>query len=706
MKSQHKTLKPGHNCWRIERADKVAFLIDGSDYFRVLHNVLTQAQHSIQILAWDIDSQFKLVRDDNDSARWPQRICDLLDTIVKHRKLDAYVLNWDFAMIYGINREFLPIFRFDWQTHRRMRFCLDDQHPVGASQHQKVVVVDDMIAFSGGLDITNGRWDTSEHLPGDLRRCDDDDQGPPRPYHDIQMAVTGNAAAALGDLARQRWLRATGHEISQTATDNHPWPSGLKPDLTDVDVAIARTEASFRDHPEIREVETLYLDMIAAAHDLIYIENQYFTAGRISDALAKRLEEDRGPEVVMLLPLNTEGWLAQSTMDVIRQRLIKSLQRSDRHNRLRVYYPHIPNKGDQVINLHAKAMIIDDELVRIGSSNLNNRSMGLDTECDLVIEACGEKRILEGIANLRHRLLGEHLGTTPGKVANTIKSEGSVIAAIESLRGEGRSLRPLPIADTPEPDILVSTEQLIDPERPVEPDEFIRHFVTEHERPSIRNRIGWWVALLAGLLIMGAAWRWTPLNQWLEIGNLRSIASQLNDMMATPLLILGIYLVASLVAFPLTLLIVVTLLVFGSWQGFIYAFSGAILGAIGSYVLGHLLGRNLVRRMAGRRLNELSRRLARRGLLAIIAVRIIPVAPFTVINLVAGASHIRFRDYLLGTVMGMMPGIIAISLFTDRIIASLTSPDIISITTLTIVIAIIAVSAFGLYRWVRPHSAR
>jgi phospholipase D1/2 len=389
---------------------------------------------------------------------------------------------------------------------------------------------------------------------------------------------------------------------------------------------------------------------------------------------------------------------------VMRERLVKFLKQSDLHNRFQVYYPCIPNQGDQVINLHAKVMIIDDELIRIGSSNLNNRSMGLDSECDLAIEACGDPRIQEGIATLRNRLMSEHLNTTPLEVDRAFKKHGSAIAAIEGLSGTGRSLRHLPLSDAPEPDVLVSTKELIDPEHPVDPEEFMRHYVDDRERPLARKRIGWWSIALLVFLISTMVWRWTPLQQWLDIETARAVALQIKDMTLSPLVILLAYLVASILAFPLTIMIIATLLMFGSWLGFVYALSGAILGALASYYLGYLLGRKIVRKMAGSRLNKLSRRLARRGLLAVITVRIIPIAPFTVVNMVAGASHICFRDYVLGTLIGMTPGIVAITLFTDRIIASIAAPGLATFSSLATVIAMIVIATIALHHWLGNRS--
>lgn len=127
-------------------------------------------------------------------------------------------------------------------------------------------------------------------------------------------------------------------------------------------------------------------------------------------------------------------------MGVLRARLLKQLQGADRFGRLRVYYPVVPDLDGSCVNVHSKVLVVDDALVRIGSSNLANRSMGLDTECDLTIEAAGKTRIARAIAHFRDRLLGEHLGVSPEMVAGMAAAKASLIAAVEELRSAGRTL--------------------------------------------------------------------------------------------------------------------------------------------------------------------------------------------------------------------------------------------------------------------------
>jgi len=700
----HKSiLQAGRNCWRICRANRVAFLIDGERYFNALYHSLPLAQQQIMILAWDIYSQLRLVPEEHKNKNHLSPALEqLLSQLLKQNsRLHVNILSWDFTLLFALSREWLPIYRLDWKTHRRLKFCLDDQYPLGASHHQKVVVIDDALAFAGGLDLTRGRWDTPQHDANDPRRQDVDGSSLPiRPYHDVQMAVSGPAAAALGCLARERWRRATSAKLPQPDADSTvPWPEQLEADIDDVDVAIVRTEPAYDEYTEVREVEQLYLDTIAAAKDYIYIENQFFTAPSISNALAKRLAEKDGPEVVLNLPLNTEGWLSQQSLDMIRVGLIRTLYEADEHGHLAVYYPNKPGPEELSINLHAKVMIMDDRFVRVGSANLNNRSMGLDTECDLAIEAVrDDDRVRDAIRHFRNRLLAEHLDCAAEEIDRQIKKQASLIRGIETLRIEGRSLEPLqprlPAAD----ERTLRELRITDPERPVDSESLLKYFVPEKvTRPTGRRIAGWIISLLI-LLAIAAAWRFTALSEWLDITSLSEMARQWSDSSITPLIVIAAFVIGGLLIMPVTALIIISVLVFGSLAGFFYALLGSVISALSGYGLGSMLGKNALRELAGNRINQVSRQLAERGFLTMCVVRIVPVAPFTIINLVAGASHIRFRDYLLGTLIGMTPGIFGITLLTDRVQSTITSPDWQSLLSLILVAAVFFAAAYLLSR--------
>ncbi len=163
--------------------------------------------------------------------------------------------------------------------------------PFGSSQHQKLVIVDDAVAFSGGLDVTIRRWDTPEHAVEHAQRIDPAGK-PYRPFHDVQAVVDGPAARALGGIARARWMCATGERIQAAQSADVPWPDSVTPDFTERDVGIARTQPRYDGQEEVREVERLFLDSIDAAESAIYIENQFLTNTKVAERLAARLKRD------------------------------------------------------------------------------------------------------------------------------------------------------------------------------------------------------------------------------------------------------------------------------------------------------------------------------------------------------------------------------------------------------------------------------
>lgn len=695
-------LKPGYNCWRVASARRVAFLIDAENYFRTFRAAAAQATHSLLMLGWDIDSRVPLVRD-TDVGPLPTALGDFLNAIVSRPSgPHAYVLTWDFAMLYALDREWLPIYKLDWRTHRRLHFRMDGNHPPGGSHHQKVIVVDDALAFVGGMDLTHARWDTQDHLPNDPRRADAGVVY--RPFHDVQVMMEGEVAGVLGELVRDRWERAHGRRppvVSHRPASR--WPDEIIADVENVQVAIARTDPAYNGCAEVREVELLHLDAIRAARRFIYLENQFFTASSIADALAARLQEPDGPEVVMVLALHTDGWLSQQTMDVLRDRTLHRLRTADRYGRLRVYYPHVDGLEQlgQCINVHSKVMVVDDEFARIGSANLNNRSMGIDTECDVAFESGGDAQARRGIARLRERLLAEHLGVTPEKVTNAMASHGSLVAVVDSLRNGGsHTLKEMP-APTPEQIASwIPSLEMLDPERPLDPDKICEQFIPAEEREPAHRRIVVAISMLLVLLAVAAAWRWTPIEQWLDVGAWGRYLVDVNHWAPAPVVAIAAFVLASLVMVPVTLLVIVSAVTFGIWPGMLYAFLGSLISAAIAYGAGHWLGRDIVRRFSRSRLNRLSRRLAERGVVAVTLVRLLPVAPFSVVNLVAGASHLGLRDFLLGTLIGMAPGIVAIGLFIDRVAATLRQPSITTALLLAAVVGVIGLVVYGLRRWI------
>ena len=524
--AQRSIFEEGRNCRRVANAGRVAFIVDGDDYFKMFMAAAERARESIIVLAWDFNSNCCLsVECDSNDPR--AKLGEYLNHLARRRRgLHIYVLDWDFPMIYADDRE-APIkvrLGWGWKPHRRVHLEFDNTHPPGGSHHQKIVVIDDAIAFCGGLDLTCQRWDTPAHAPCEPHRAVADQPYPP--FHDLMIAVDGEAACELGRIARERWRASTEKEIPPVRASDHPWPPDLKPTLTNLPVAIAVTAPESAPHPGKREVEALYLDMIARARRYIYIENQYFTAHKIGDALEARLRQPGGPEIVVVTRLLSHGWLEEYTMGVLRSKLVERLRAADVEGRFNVYYPEMPGLAENTcIDVHSKMMAVDDEWLRIGSANIANRSMGVDTECDLAIEAGGRAEIADAIRSFRNKLLAEHLGVTQEEVDRETTARGSIAGAVKALERPGRTLKRLEVES--HSDITLSIAEMTDPEQAVGLDKLkaLFSFGAEfHSVPRPVRKALVYVALAGALFVL---WRFTPLRNVLRIGRRESVLTWL-----------------------------------------------------------------------------------------------------------------------------------------------------------------------------------
>lgn len=474
MAAQFSSLfKPGHNCCRASRARRATLIVDGEAYFSAFAQAALRATQTIVILGWDFHSQTRLhlgqeVRESH-GPRVPDLLGDFLNFLVERTPgLQIFILAWDAPPGFGHGRrERRAGSAGGWRPHDRISTVYDSNCPLGGALHQKVVVIDGAFALCGGTDLTLDRWDTPAHAWADERRTNNGETEPYGPVHDVMLAVDSGAARALQGLAGNRWRDATNRKLPgvRSSQDADPWPPSLPVMFCDVEVALARTIPVGAGRQAAREVEALYLDMIAAARRYIYIENQYFTAKKLGEALADRLAEARGPEVVVVSRLDSTGWLEAPTMEALRTVLLHKLRDADAYGRFSAWYPDSP--GQPSCDVHSKLMIVDDEWLRVGSANFANRSMGLDTECDLVVGAGGSSTVRAAIASARNTLLAEHLGVTLHDVREAITLTRSLGAAVRALAGRtGRTLRRFEQLDEPSPAVIALAAGIADPEYP------------------------------------------------------------------------------------------------------------------------------------------------------------------------------------------------------------------------------------------------
>ncbi len=445
-KDGSKPAKPSHvsrlqdgvepHAWRYAMATKARVIIDAADYFAVMQAAMLNAKYRILLIGWDFDTRIHLAEgrswwQKGFRQKYPSRLGSFFVWLTRHRPtLEIKILKWSFGAFKFAIRSSMWMDLARWFPHRRIDFKFDSAHPMGCSHHQKIVILDNSLAVCGGIDMTTRRWDTTEHLENDERRTTSSGKSYP-PWHDATMMVEGEVAEALSGLGRDRWIRAGGRPLVPIKPPPQSlWPNGLAVDFENVEIGIARTRAHYREWDAVSEIEQLFLHHIARAERFIYAESQYFASRAIAEAIVARLEEDDPPEFVIVHPANADGWLEQQAMDHTRASLVRVLEAADRHDRFSLWVPYA---GEQPIYVHAKIMIVDDLILHIGSANMNNRSLGLDSECDLFIDStrpanrdCGAR-----IAAIRHELLGEHCGLDAADVRVELDRSGSMIRFIE-----------------------------------------------------------------------------------------------------------------------------------------------------------------------------------------------------------------------------------------------------------------------------------
>jgi phosphatidylserine/phosphatidylglycerophosphate/cardiolipin synthase-like enzyme len=460
--------------WRYARASRAHVVVDAAAYFEVMQDAMLEARQRILLVGWDFDTRIRL----GSGRRWwnlprkrkyPARLGAFVVWLVKRRpELCVRVLKWNFGALKFVFRGTMIVDLVRWWRQDQIDFKFDSAHPIGASHHQKIVVIDDRFAVCGGIDMTSDRWDTPDHLEHDPRRRKPTG-GPYGPWHDMTMVLEGEAARALGDLGRERWKRAGGEPLEPCLPqDESPWPDDLKAEFEDVEIGIARTRAAYNGCAEVSEIEELFVEQIARARRFIYAESQYFASRRIAEAIVLRMAEADPPEIFVVNPLTADGWLEQTAMDGARVRLCHAIGERDPRDRFRIYIPFAA--GGTPIYVHAKLMIVDDEILRIGSANFNNRSMGIDSECDVFIDAArpGNGHVVPAIRRIRHSLLAEHCGIELDRVGPLLEQHGSMSAMVDALTMHGKRLAPFVLRPLTEAEKAVADNALLDPERPGE----------------------------------------------------------------------------------------------------------------------------------------------------------------------------------------------------------------------------------------------
>ena len=701
----NRIIRPERNCYRIAHADQIDILVDAAPYYRALYHCITQARERLVFLGWQFDSRVSLLRgQEAEQARHPVQFLPLLQRVAEERPgLQIYILAWDHSIVFAPEREWWQLYRFQWATGDQIHFVFDDLHPAAGSHHQKIVLADGVVGFCGGLDICGDRWDTAQHRRQNPLRKNEDGT-PYSLFHDVQIAVQGEAVSVLEAIFLDRWAAATGERLPPLRPAPRrrlDLPHTLR--LSGGPVSISRTVpvgACGQTRP-IHEIAQFYDDAIASAERLIFIENQYFTSRRVFEALYRRLSDANRPgiEVIVIIPQTAQNWKEELAIGFEQRRMLQRLEAAAKANHcpLGIYTPIKTGTAPlppTPIYVHSKVLVIDDRLLSIGSANTSNRSLGLDTECNINIEAEGGARRRE-IDQVCYTLLGEHLEQSADTVESLIQERGGWVAALDAAWSAGRAGRLHRLNETsPETwiDQVLPEGICFDPESPLSSEDLFEKLFSrptqtadeneaenppagrsghpeQKEAPSARSKkkgflkgaLFFLVPLIGLALYFLLEKKGTDLRSWMiYLDGARA------SRWTIPLFITGTV-IASVISFPLIVCLILGGVLFGAYWGALLNWSAALVGATLSYFLGLYLGKPLLRNFARKKVPTLTRWIKQKGFWAILILRVIGVFPFTVVNFVAGASRIRLSYYLLATALGMLPGTFLISYFSDSI---------------------------------------
>ncbi|MEO8698448.1 MAG: phospholipase D-like domain-containing protein [Kofleriaceae bacterium] len=427
-------LESGVSCAQLVPAARSGVLVDGRDFYRAVYAACSRAERSIVMLGWQFESKVALLRGhDADGCEHPCELVGFLRDLCEARpELEVHILAWDASAVFTFEREPLQRLMFRALGHRRIHYKMDNAHPVGASHHQKLVAIDRSIAFVGGLDVCNSRWDDRRHAAVNADRCSHKE--PYGPFHDVQAYVTGDAVDTLRGWFEDRWHAATGDGFPARDLPRRELPIEATLEVTAPTVGLARTVPARGDTPAIKELYQAHLRAIAAAERVIYIENQYVSSDELGSALEDRMRSARSPlEIIFVLPEKSSGPKERISIGIYQQRIFERLTATAAAtgHHLGVYSCASPGPdGDVPIFIHAKVLAVDDRFLLVSSANLTNRSMGFDTELGLAWETAAPEPSLRAA---RIDLLGEHCGLAGAEAEALLGSPEGLVARLDDL---------------------------------------------------------------------------------------------------------------------------------------------------------------------------------------------------------------------------------------------------------------------------------
>lgn len=406
----------------VRDGNRVDVLIDGEESLPAVAEAIRRAKSHVHLANWHASADFRLTREPGSPT-----LRELLAEAAG-RGVEVRVLLWAGPPVpaFQPSRKLAKDEQRKFTEGTGVRCVLDARERTLHCHHEKIVVVDDAVAFVGGVDFTaleGDRHDSPEH--------------PPRPigWHDLMARLEGPAVADVAVHFRRRWTEVAGEALPEPAV---PAPAG--PSRVQLQKTVPNGTYDFLPKGEFTILDG-YLRALRSARRLVYLENQFLWSPEIAEVLLGKLKNPPAEDfrVVLLLPRKPSNG-----SDTTRGQLGRLLDADDGHHRL-LAATISAHDGDESapVYVHAKLGIVDDEWLTIGSANLNEHSLFNDTEVNLATDDPELAR------TTRLRLWAEHLGhpvselekRTPADVVDTLWRPLAQEQAERERRGERRTHR-------------------------------------------------------------------------------------------------------------------------------------------------------------------------------------------------------------------------------------------------------------------------
>lgn len=653
------------------RADTLAFFLDSAAYYGALADVIPRARRRVLIVGWCFDDRIRLVRDEDDGGV-ARSVGEMLIAAARaNPELSVQLVLWKAPPFFSGDQHLSDSFVQAVDSQPNMKIQQVESESVFGTVHEKFVILDDTLAFLGGIDISLGRWDTPDHRSRNDHRINPDGERY-NPYHDTQVAMTGPVVRELFGIAAdtvavdRRWRPA---EVPL-------WPTGVPVDVENADTVLSLTRS--HTDPEVedtRQIKAVYLEAIRSARKFIYIENQYFSDESVTRELVKQLSRSNGPEVVIVMARELPDALGRWTMGVSASMHLYRLMEADRHGRLGFFNLFSPDDPAIDVKVHSKMMIIDSRIVTLGSANINRRSLSFDSELNVTID---QQRTddPECVCRLEERVLARHSGLSVEQWRELLRRNGGSRQA--ALRDRARTWDGLEEGNSFLDPASVPGEvvEYADMDRAPEPETVLYTLARQNPREFIRRTKRVWTLVLLAAGLLGAIFYLARSD--IDVEQVLRSVEEINT--SRPILAGLLSILAYWLAMMLFITIVVPIVFFaalhGPWWGIVYSVLGLFSGAVFFYALGLVLHNSdrIDRYRVVRKAREQLEKIKPYGLWAVAVSRMVPSGPFLVVNFVTGLLGFTPRQFLAGSIVGLMPGIVAFSFFGEIIRNVFTDP--------------------------------